>query len=148
MDHTHYIYTSPQISDHTWWSEIKVFCSIFIGLFLVVTIVTNAQLYAEVLTSFIAPVVMTSTAIDPTSSIAYEAISPTIIGPSNEDILANQSLIFNTFPSTNRIIIPSLGIDVPFVRSSIQKSVDTATKDDFDKDLYRGVVQYPSTPDP
>ena len=67
---------------------------------------------------------------------------------SEEDILNNQQLVFNTFPSTNRVIIPSLGIDVPFVRSSMQKSVDVATKADFDKDLYRGVVQYPSTPDP
>jgi hypothetical protein len=50
-------------------------------------------------------------------------------------------------PPTNRLIISSLGIDIPLVDSQYT-DVKDFTIQNFDKELMNGVVKYPTTPVP
>lgn len=59
----------------------------------------------------------------------------------------NQLFDFNMLPPTDRIIIPSIGVDVPIVDSKVNNINDFTSKD-FDPDLMSGVVKYPTTPEP
>lgn len=54
---------------------------------------------------------------------------------------------FNLLPPNNRLIIENLNIDVPLIQSAIKNEEDLK-KENFDKELSSGVVQYPSTPEP
>ena len=65
-----------------------------------------------------------------------------------QENLSSYNLDFNTLPPTDRVIIPKINVNTPMLQSSFNKNIDTITKDDFDKDLYHGVVQYPTTPYP
>lgn len=55
---------------------------------------------------------------------------------------------FNRLPPTNRLIIPAIGVDVPLLNPSYDKPIDQLTTDDFDAELYNGVIKYPTTPPP
>lgn len=65
-----------------------------------------------------------------------------------QENLSSYNLDFNTLPPTDRVIIPKINVNTPFLQSSFNKHIDSITKEDFDKDLYHGVVQYPTTPYP
>ena len=65
-----------------------------------------------------------------------------------QENLSSYNLDFNTLPPTDRVIIPKINFNTPFLQSSFNKHSDSITKEDFDKDLYHGVVQYPTTPYP
>lgn len=65
-----------------------------------------------------------------------------------QENLNSYHLNFNTLPPSDRIIIPKINVNVPIVQSTFNKHVSQMEPDDFDKDLYRGVVQYPTTPNP
>lgn len=65
-----------------------------------------------------------------------------------QENLSSYNLDFNTLPPTDRVIIPKINVNTPFLQSSFTKNIDSVTKEDFDKDLYHGVVQYPTTPYP
>lgn len=54
---------------------------------------------------------------------------------------------FNLLPPNNRLIIENISVDVPLIQSSIKNEEDLK-KENFDKELSSGVVQYPSTPEP
>lgn len=54
---------------------------------------------------------------------------------------------FNTLPPVNKIVIPSLGLDVPIVEPKTM-TADDFIKANYDADLNSGVVKYPTTPDP
>jgi len=73
------------------------------------------------------------------------------IAPSTESILQSRlkkyEFDFNTLPPTNRLIIPSLGMDIPIVDSQY-RDVRDFTIQNFDKELMHGVVKYPTTPEP
>lgn len=73
------------------------------------------------------------------------------ISPSTESILQERlkkyEFDFNTLPPTNRLIISSLGIDIPLVDSQYTDAKDF-TIQNFDKELMNGVVKYPTTPAP
>lgn len=71
-----------------------------------------------------------------------------IITNSLQENLSSYNLDFNTLPPTDRVIIPKININTPLLQSSFTKHIDSITKEDFDKDLYHGVVQYPTTPYP
>ena len=62
----------------------------------------------------------------------------TTLTPSTEETLQSHlmdyNFSFNTLPPVDRLIIPSLGLDVPIVIPENVQSVDFA-KDDFDKEL-------------
>jgi hypothetical protein len=60
--------------------------------------------------------------------------------------LDSYTMTFNTLPPTDRIIIPNLDVNVPLLQSSFTNNITQITKEDMDKDLYKGVVQYPTTP--
>lgn len=65
-----------------------------------------------------------------------------------EKDIGSYQLDFNTLPPTSRVIIPKIDVNTPLLQSSFTKDINTITKEDFDKDLYNGVVQYPTTPYP
>ncbi len=63
-----------------------------------------------------------------------------------QENLSSYNLDFNLLPPTDRVIIPSININTPLLQSSFNKHIDSITKEDFDKDLFKWVVQYPTTP--
>ncbi len=71
-----------------------------------------------------------------------------VISNNLQENLNSYNLDFNTLPPTDRVIIPKINVNTPLLQSSFSKHIDSITKDDFDKDLYHGVVQYPTTPYP
>ncbi len=54
---------------------------------------------------------------------------------------------FNTLPPTNRLMVPSLGVNDPIVTSKYIDIKDF-TNWNFDEELKKWVVKYPTTPDP
>lgn len=58
----------------------------------------------------------------------------------------NYNLDFNMLPPTDRVIIPRINVNTPLLQSSFSKHIDEIQKEDFDEDLFYGVVQYPTTP--
>jgi hypothetical protein len=54
-----------------------------------------------------------------------------------QENLSSYNLDFNLLPPTDRVIIPSININTPLLQSSFTKHIDTITKEDFDKDLFR-----------
>lgn len=81
---------------------------------------------------------------------AWTAIEKSI-SPSTESILQERlkqyEFDFNTLPPTNRLIISSLGIDIPLIDSQYTDAKDF-TIQNFDKELMSWVVKYPTTPAP
>lgn len=71
--------------------------------------------------------------------------------PSTEETLQSHlmdyNFSFNTTPPVNRIIVPSLWLDVPIVVNESMEPVDFA-KANFDKELEEWIVKYPTTPAP
>jgi len=64
-----------------------------------------------------------------------------------KDNLKNYDFNFNTLPPTNRINIPTIGLDVPLITSKY-KNVDDFSNWVFDDELENWVVKYPTTPSP
>lgn len=64
-----------------------------------------------------------------------------------KDVRKDQLFDFNVLPPTDRIVVPGIGLDVPIVDSKVNNILDF-TSADFDDDLMRGVVKYPTTPVP
>ena len=64
-----------------------------------------------------------------------------------EDNLQTYNFKFNTLPPTNRLIVPSLGVDDPIVISKYMELRDF-TNWNFDEELKDWVVKYPTTPNP
>lgn len=73
-------------------------------------------------------------------------VSEDIVNNSLQENLNSYNLDFNLLPPTDRVIIPKINVNTPLLQSSFNKHIDTISKEDFDKDLYNGVVQYPTTP--
>ena len=183
-----------QQQKHSWFTtfrrEIKIVASICIAVFVVNSLVTNAQLYAEAVQTILQStgVRMDDVSAGQTNDISLSSLqhhtpikesiidqdylqnkiaieqmstsleamnlvqtddfsSDAIIGSSLKKWLGNYSMQFNMLPPTDRIMISRLAIDAPLIQSSARKAVNDLTKEDFDKDLYHGVVQYPTTPD-
>lgn len=63
-----------------------------------------------------------------------------------QENLSSYNLDFNLLPPTDRVIIPTINVNTPLLQSSFNKHIDSITKEDFDKDLFKWVVQYPTTP--
>lgn len=73
-------------------------------------------------------------------------VSEDIVNNTLQENLNSYNLDFNLLPPTDRVIIPKINVNTPLLQSSFNKHIDTISKEDFDKDLYNGVVQYPTTP--
>ena len=54
---------------------------------------------------------------------------------------------FNTLPPGNRLIIPDLNINAPLIDTEESGVIDFS-KENFDEELTKGVVKYPTTPTP
>lgn len=61
--------------------------------------------------------------------------------------LRDYPFTFNTLPPVNKILISSLGLDVPIVEIVSKEAVDFV-QGNYDEELTQGVVKYPTTPDP
>ncbi len=189
LDQLHHHHQQQRSWFTTFHREIKIIAAICVTVFVVNSLVTNAQLYAEAVQDIIQSTGVSIpglTNTDNSRSILYSnnnSIPETIIDhdylqqktavenittsvaamnlPQTEDFpsaniinsnlqqwLDSYTMHFNTLPPTSRIIIPRLAVNAPLVQSSASKPVDELTKDDFDKDLFHGVVQDPTTPNP
>lgn len=62
--------------------------------------------------------------------------------------LNDYAIDFNRLPPTNRLIIPKIGVDVPLGAPDYGKPIEQLTNDDFDKELYKWVLLYPTTAAP
>lgn len=73
------------------------------------------------------------------------------ITPSQESFLRSKlkdyPFAFNTLPPVNKILIPSLGLDVPIIESKSKEAADFI-QGNYDEELTQWVVKYPTTPDP
>lgn len=161
--------------------EIKGFSIFFVIVFVINSVVVNAQLYQEAIMDIVSGLSgSTNSAILSMGSFqsgdeivdtelaaknqAIEEITQSIesmktfqgddfvgadvVVNNLEEKLSSYKLDFNMLPPTDRVIIPKINVNTPLLQSSFTKNIDTITKDDFDKDLYHGVVQYPTTPYP
>lgn len=171
--HEHYI-DHPQ--KRSFFREMKTFGIFFGAVFVIILIFTNFNLFAYnfigLFANEIHPVAPISTSIvsedGNISSIVDTAQKNDIeiqwllknyqqttdantLTPSTEEILQSHlmdyNFSFNTVPPVDRIIIPSLGLDVPIVTNENMAPVDFAAAD-FDKELEEWIVKYPTTPAP
>ncbi len=165
--------------------EVKGFIIFFVIVFIINSIVVNAQLYQEAIINIVSQFTgSTSTSLKKqitwwfkqhtlspeklvdenflakkiqldhiTQSInamntinTNDFVSEEIINNSLQENLSSYNLDFNLLPPTDRIIVPSINLNAPLLKSSFNKNIDSITKNDFDKDLYKWVVQYPTTP--
>lgn len=154
--------------------EIKGFLIFFVIVFIVNSVVVNAQLYQEALIDMVSQLTGSSSTIttqtlgnyfnNNTKNNLQNAIitkkqhdldtmianSQNISNNQDHDFVAKDltsnnlqtnlnsyNLDFNLLPPTDRVIIPSLNLDTPLLQSSFNKHIDTITKEDFDKDLYK-----------
>jgi len=62
--------------------------------------------------------------------------------------LNTYQVFFNTLPPTNRLIIPKLDQNIPVVVTQFEKPIEQINQWDFEKELYKWVVKYPSTAEP
>lgn len=157
--------------------EIKIIMILFLTVSLGITVFTNADLFiSNVKTSILpettAQAPLTERTIYQDNSIAsvidsadqkndeiqamldqYKQswIQTKDLAPSTERILEeklqNYDFKFNTLPPTNRLIVPSLGVNDPIVTSKYVSEKDF-TNGNFYKELELGPVKYPTTPDP
>lgn len=157
----------------SWLNEIKVFGALFLGVLVVFYFFTNAQLIflmaQDIFGSFEAKDSTTisqqfthqaaplqqdtkSTLEDLQQKVAMLKLKNTQeLALSLHEFLAqkdqNQTLNFNLLPPTNRLIIPDLNLNVPLVDTDNAGKIDFSDEN-FDDELEKGVVKYPTTPMP
>lgn len=171
--HEHYIHTVPKKS---FLKEIRIFILLFGVIFVGILVFTNFNLFAAnfraLFENEVAPIAPISTSIvsenNTISTIVdmaekndieiqwllknYEKTSDaTTLAPSTEEILQSHlmeyTFSFNTVPPVNRLLVPSLGLDVPIVTAE-NKNAKDFTKADFEDELDKWIVKYPTTPEP
>ena len=153
------------------FGELKILWLIFTVLFLWSYLVTNAQLvidnvtdhFSENKTHAIAQeksLFTVDQSIDQEKSDELDALiqqygdnislQQEIASDMNHFLQKNldsYEFSFNLLPPTNRIIIPSINLDVPLVETNI-KNYEDFNETTFDADLENWVVKYPTTPNP
>lgn len=171
--HEHYIDQPPKRS---FFREIRTFALFFGAVFVVILVFTNLELFAYSFRSLFAeeihPAAPISTSIvsenNNISSIVDTAEKNDVeiqwllknyqknadvnsLSPSTEETLQSHlmdyNFSFNTVPPVNRLIVPSLWLDVPIVTTENMQAIDF-TKADFDEELNEWIVKYPTTPAP
>ncbi len=172
--HEHYI--TPPEPKKSFWKEIRLFILFFWLIFVGLLVFSNFNLFAANFVAMfsdwpqqIAPIdaSLVSQDNDIASIVAqaeqrekeiqmllkkYENISDiTTLAPSVEEILQSHIMeypfSFNTVPPVNRIIVPSIWLDVPIVISE-NMSQEDFIKWRFEDLLDQWIVKYPTTPDP
>ncbi len=171
--HEHYIQQPPRRS---FWKEIRTFAFFFVAIFVGTLVFTNLNLFASNFRGLfeqeiqpIAPISTSTTSQDNSiasvvdtaekNSVAVDALVKTYqkdadanaLAPSTEEMLQSRlsdyNFAFNTVAPVNRILVPSIWLDVPIITSENKNAMDFA-KADFDKELNEWVVKYPTTPAP
>ena len=171
--HEHHI---NQPKKRSFWHETRTFAIFFGAVFVAILVFTNLELFAYSFRSLfeqeIRPTAPISTSIvsedNNISSIVdtaqkndveiqwllknyQQSADANTLTPSTEETLQSHlmdyNFSFNTVPPVDRIIIPSLGLDVPIVTNENMAPTDFA-KADFDKELEEWIVKYPTTPAP
>ena len=61
--------------------------------------------------------------------------------------LSTYDFDFNLLPPTNRLVIPSINLDVPLIQTQMKNYAEFEAGS-FDTELENGVVKYPTTPNP
>ena len=153
--------------------ELKILWLIFTVLFLWTYLVTNAQLVIDNVSDHFSPneirwisrdninsAFIINQEISPEKAAEVDALIKTYwdklslqqeIATDMDHFLQrnldNYEFSFNLLPPTNRIIIPSINLDVPLVQTNIN-NYDNFNESTFDADLENWVVKYPTTPNP
>ena len=171
--HEHYLTQEPKRS---FLHEIRRFSLIFVAVFVVILVFTNFNLFAANFRALFADEIHPTAPIH-TSLVSEDNAISTIVDtaeqndveiqwllknyqntadantltPSTEETLQSHlmdyNFSFNTVPPVNRLIVPSLGLDVPIVITE-NKDAKDFTKADFNEELDQWIVKYPTTPAP
>ncbi len=154
------------------WSELKVFTIILLTVFISMTVFTNAQMFVELIfnqpeqtdTNRNEQLAEASNINIDNNKILEQAeniddilqdiqIDKASVNPNQiiEDKLKKDikefTFDFNTLPPENRLVIPKIGLDIPLIDSQFKNEVDF-TNGNFDTELAKWAVKYPTTPDP
>ena len=171
LDELEYVLTQPKSKFYKFskiFKELKVLWLIFTVLFFWTYLVTNAQLVIDNINDHFSPNEVFWISENDINSYfnwlnwsseqvenlveQYEGIISmqqevaTDMDHYLQQNLDNYSFAFNLLPPTNRIIIPSINLDVPLVESNVSYKDFSETA--FDSDLENWVVKYPTTPNP
>ena len=172
LDELEYVLSQPKKRFYKFsqiFKELKVLWLIFTILFLLTYLITNAQLIIDNFNDHFSPnEVQWISENDINSSFNWNHWSAEdvenliqqyewIIWIQQEittdmDHYLQQNLdsydfSFNLLPPTNRLIIPTINLDVPLVESTVS-TYKNFTETSFDSDLENWVVKYPTTPNP
>lgn len=155
------------------FNEIKVLLLLFLVVLVSFYFFTNAQLIFLMVQDTFSPLQFKNSTVVP-ESLTHQAaplqketkslledlqekvsdldlVKTKELAPSLQAFLAqkdgNQTLDFNLLPPTNRLIIPDLNLNVPLVDTDNAGKIDFSDEN-FDDELERGVVKYPTTPTP
>lgn len=151
--------------------EIRVFLIFFIIVSVVILVITNLNLFVASFGNLFDHKIQAIQDIKSTDAYEDNAIKSILSdaqvqallqkyqsGTQEADITSSsESLLraklkdypfaFNTLPPVNKILIPSLWLDVPVVEAT-SKDANDFVSGNYDKELTQWVVKYPTTPDP
>jgi len=171
----HYIPSRPT-SKVSFWKEIRVFVFLFVFVFLWLLVFSNLNLFAANFFALfsggpdqvaplensvvyqnknIASIVDNAEVLDKEIQTLLRSYQKSVdvrpIATSVDEILQWQlvqyDFSFNTVPPVNRIIVPSIGLDVPLITSE-HMSQEDFIKWRFEPLLDQWIVKYPTTPAP
>ncbi len=155
--------------------EVFQFGAVFLSVFLLSTIIVNANLFYHTVKNIFTPVSADNTpvisatlsqsgdekreALAEQSRNIEEKVQQSVrsqpVLPDHRETMSyylsakakTYAFEYNTLPPENRLIIPAIGVNAPIVDVSAATE-EKLRKGDFDQELYSGVVKYPSTPEP
>ncbi len=134
------------------FTNINVFFSSFRGLFSPqIHATTGIQTSDTTTNNQISSAVQTNAEQDAKIQALLADSKSWTVAISQEDVLSSHldtyPFQFNTLPPVNILIIPSLWLEIPVIDST-HKEVTDFIKGNFDDELTKGVVKYPTTPEP
>ncbi|MDR0369446.1 MAG: hypothetical protein LBH96_02705 [Candidatus Peribacteria bacterium] len=163
---------APKFSLRVIFREMKVLIIIFVSIFLGMYLITNAQLIIDNFYDHFSPAEVQSFSMETVSSTTsvlrdaqkkaeaaeeliqkYDdiiSLEKEIAPPVDQLLMSNleqYDFAFNVLPPTNRLVIPTINLDVPLVQTKI-KDYEEFSAGSFDEELENGVVKYPTTPNP
>ena len=176
LDDLEYVLTQPKSKFYKFskvFKELKILGLIFTVLFLWTYLITNAQLVIDNFNDHFSSNEVYGISEDSTTSsfnsshlsandnaaevenliwkyewiVSVQQEVATDMNHYLQQNLDSYEFSFNLLPPTNRLIIPTINLDVPLVETSIS-DFNNVTETTFDPDLENGVVKYPTTPAP
>lgn len=146
-------------------NEVKVFFLLFVIVSMWILVFTNLDLFSSRFLEKFSSEIKQTLHLDKSKIYQDQEINSNIIKEwtSEEDTVATWNIdstedflisklsdydfSFNTLPPVNKLVIPSIALDVTIVDSKF-KEVKDFTNWNFDLELQSWVVKYPTTPDP